>query len=252
MEWGVDMFVIELRRAVGTALAAAAFVALFLVGQVLFGPSLQELQAVTVPRTVRRLPLFRIPTEEHLVVLTLDVNWGDEIALQAARQLSRMEVGATFFVSGHWARTHHAAVAELAELGHDVASLGSTTADYRELSAPEIRHEFELAHGVLQNLLAPPGFVRLPDGHYDVEVLAAAHSLGYRLVLWDVESLDHQLESPAAVVQHVSAVVRPGSIVHFHADDSYPQLLQVLPALVRELRGADYTICPLTEALGRH
>jgi peptidoglycan/xylan/chitin deacetylase (PgdA/CDA1 family) len=132
-----------------------------------------------------------------------------------------------------------------------VASLGQAAVDYRQLSPYELRRDLlraretlEKFNGTCANLFRPPG------GGFDIEVLAAARSLGCRLVLWDVESWDWKLESPAAIVDRVLGIIRPGSLIHFHADDSYPVVAELITEMVNELWRAGYTIRPLSAVLG--
>jgi len=91
--------------------------------------------------------------------------------------------------------------------------------------------------------------VRPPYGWYDAEVLAAAQSLGLQVLLWDVDSRDWQLTDPEEIVARVVQAVRPGSIVRFHADDSYPVVPQLIPQLVRELHRRGFMLLPLRVGL---
>jgi len=244
------MYIINLRRMAGSWMVAAVIVGVFLVSHHAFTAYMSQTYPVSVSPTLKALPIFRCQTHEPIVVLTFDVSWGSTVLTEVLSELDAAGVAASFFVSGPWARVHPQLVQDMVSRGHDVASLGWTTVDYRTLTGLQVRHELLEARRVLESFDGiDHSFMRPPLGAYNAEVLTVARSLGYRTVLWDVESWDWRLDDREALVARIVGIVRPGSIIHLHADDSYDVVPRALSLLVSKLDAAGYGVRPLRDML---
>ena len=89
-------------------------------------------------------------------------------------------------------------------------------------------------------------------GYRDARVRAIAANLGYRPILWTVDSADWTLEAtPESVYSHVMNGATNGAIVvlHFDSPTTRNSTAEVLPALIDNLRGAGYRLVTITELL---
>ena len=89
-------------------------------------------------------------------------------------------------------------------------------------------------------------------GYRDARVRAIAASLGYRPILWTVDSADWTLEAtPESVYSHVVNGARNGAIVvlHFDSPTTRASTAEVLPAIIDTLRTTGYRLVTITELL---
>jgi peptidoglycan/xylan/chitin deacetylase (PgdA/CDA1 family) len=72
--------------------------------------------------------------------------------------------------------------------------------------------------------------------------------LGYRVIQWDVDSLDWQEQMTAdAIFNRVTANIKPGSIVLFHNNGRYTA--DVLAPLLAKLKNDGYQVVPVGELI---
>lgn len=178
-------------------------------------------------------PLFRIPAAQGMVALAINVDWGgDQIPLMLA--LFR-ETGArvTFFLTGRWADENQDLARLLAEEGHEVGNHGFTHTHPKQLTNQQLaehitKNQEHLAQivGQVSRLYAPP------YGEWDQRIVREAATLGYRTVLWTLDTVDWQDPSPHQILQRVLPKVQSGSIILMHPKAN---TVAALPELMRGL-----------------
>jgi peptidoglycan/xylan/chitin deacetylase (PgdA/CDA1 family) len=135
--------------------------------------------------------------------------------------LTERRIPATFFLSGRWMAAHEAEVrALLAVPFFEVGAHGQAHLHLPLLGGEELRSELqgpitllEQRHGYRTRLFRPP------YGEYDDAATEMARALGLRVILWSVVSGDPDPRlTAAAILGHLQAMLRKGSIVVFHAN----------------------------------
>jgi peptidoglycan/xylan/chitin deacetylase (PgdA/CDA1 family) len=187
--------------------------------------------------------------EKHQVALTFDDGWSADRCEQIASTLRAYHVPATFFINGIYLRQARARWRRILK-GFPIANHTYSHAWLDRLSRSGIRREISRNEAVIEQALGRSmlHLLRPPYGAYDGDVLAVADSLGYRTLLWDVDSGD---TSPAPTTASViSAATRGvnGSIVLLHCGPS------VTPAavapVIRAYRARGFTFVDLPTMLG--
>ncbi|MCA1646127.1 MAG: polysaccharide deacetylase family protein, partial [Chloroflexi bacterium] len=161
---------------------------------------------------------------------------------------------ATFFVMGWWAEQHPDQLRQMADGGHEIASHGHSIFDLTQVSDAEVRADLESAEAAISTVT---GHSTRPlwspsAGYRNTRVRAVAASLGYRPILWTVDSGDWTQEAtPESVYSHVLNGVSNGAIVVLHYDSptTRDSTVQVLPAMIDDLRQAGYRLVTVTELL---
>ena len=89
-------------------------------------------------------------------------------------------------------------------------------------------------------------------GYRNARVRGIAASLGYRPILWTVDSGDWTLEATVeSVYSHVVNGAANGTIVvlHFDSPKTRDSTAEVLPAVIDSLRNTGYRLVTITELL---
>ena len=188
------------------------------------------------------------------VALVFNVGAGYTPATEILDILDEHHLHLTFFVMGWWAEKHPDVLRQIAEGGHEIASHGHSIFDLTQATDAEVRADLESADAAIS---AVTGRTTRPlwspsAGYRNPRVRAVAANLGYRPILWTVDSADWTTEAtPESVYSHVMNGAATGAIVvlHFDSPTTRNSTAEVLPALIDNLRGAGYRLMTITELL---
>jgi peptidoglycan/xylan/chitin deacetylase (PgdA/CDA1 family) len=188
------------------------------------------------------------------VALVFNVGAGYEPATAILDALADHQQHATFFVMGWWADRHPDQLQQIASAGHEIASHGHSIFDLTQASDAQVRADLQDAD---RSISAVTGRSTRPlwspsAGYRDTRVRSIAASLGYRPILWTVDSGDWTTEAtPESVYSHVVNGAANGAIIVLHYDSphSASATAEVLPAAIDALRGAGYRLTTVTELL---
>lgn len=225
----------------------AAVLALTLAGLALFSwEGIQELLPTSAGLTN---PLFQVDTQKPLVALTFNVAWGEEFLPDLLAALKAEGAKATFFMVGDWVRQFPALTKEIATAGHELGNHTWYHPHPTEISSEELKKEIQRTEEVLAELTGKkPVLFAPPYGEWNKEVVAVAGELGYRTVMWSVDTVDWERPPAEVIVERVLADIQPGSIVLMHPTqptaEALPRILKGLkekglkPVTVSELLAA--------------
>jgi peptidoglycan-N-acetylglucosamine deacetylase len=188
------------------------------------------------------------------VALVFNVGAGFEPATTILDTLADHQQHATFFVMGWWAARHPDVLRQIADGGHEIASHGHSIFDLTLASDAQVRADLENADAAIS---AVTGRSTRPlwspsAGYQNARVRAIAASLGYRPILWTVDSGDWTTDAtPESVYSHIVNGASNGAIVvlHFDSPTTVNTTAQVLPAAIDTLRAAGYRLVTITELL---
>jgi peptidoglycan-N-acetylglucosamine deacetylase len=188
------------------------------------------------------------------VALVFNVGAGYEPATDILATLKDHQQHATFFVMGWWAEKHLDVLQQIAAGGHEIASHGHSIFDLTQASDAEVRADLERADAAIS---AVTGRSTRPlwspsAGYRNARVRAIAADLGYRPILWTVDSSDWTTEAtPESVYSHVVNGASNGTIIvlHFDSPTTVNTTAQILPAAIDTLRAAGYRLVTITELL---
>ncbi|WP_223703175.1 polysaccharide deacetylase family sporulation protein PdaB [Sutcliffiella deserti] len=185
------------------------------------------------------------------VALSFDISWGDEKALPILDTLKEHNVtGTTFFLSAAWAERHPDIVKRIVEDGHEIGSMGYAYQNYTDLEDLKLKRDILKSVEVFEKLgLKEVSLLRPPKGAFDKRELDIAHSLGFTIVHWSVDS--HDLINPGKdiIIENVTKNLSSGDIVLLHASDSAVQTKEALPEIIDQIKAKGYEISTVTELI---
>ena len=188
------------------------------------------------------------------IALVFNVGAGFEPATAILDTLAEQQQRVTFFVMGWWADRHPDVLRQIASGGHEIASHGHSIFDLTHATDAQVRADLANADA---SISAVTGRTTRPlwspsAGYRDARVRGIAAELGYRPILWTVDSGDWTTEAtPESVYSHILNGAHNGAIVvlHFDSPTSVDSTAQVLSAAIERLRGSGYRLVTVTELL---
>jgi peptidoglycan/xylan/chitin deacetylase (PgdA/CDA1 family) len=188
------------------------------------------------------------------IALVFNVGAGFQPTTSILDALAEHQQHATFFVMGWWAEKHPDILRQIADGGHEIASHGHSIFDLTQASDAEVRADLEAADAAISTVT---GRTTRPlwspsAGYRNARVRSIAASLGYRPILWTIDSGDWTTEAtPEGVYSRVVNGATNGAIIvlHFDSPTTQDSTAQVLPAAMEALRGAGYRLVTITELL---
>jgi len=191
------------------------------------------------PRVIRRaaisgLPLpgfLRIPQPTNgRIFLTFDDGPLPEYTPQLLDLLARRRVKATFFVLGQELERHPSLAERIVKEGHALGNHSFAHPNLDQLTVRDALQEVERCQQIISTLGGTRLF-RPPRGRIGFLLWQRLVHLGYRITLWNVDSLDWRKNlSPDTLHERLQKHVTPGSVVLCHDDN--PATLVALDRLL--------------------
>jgi probable sporulation protein (polysaccharide deacetylase family) len=192
-------------------------------------------------------PIFHGNSSIPKVALACNVFWGEEYLPDMLSTLAKNHIKITFFIGGSWGRRFPGLVSEIASQGHELANHSFThphpTAISKEKNKAQILQTENLVReltGVQTKLYAPP------YGEYNDTVLAAADELGYKTIMWSIDTIDWKRPPAQIIINRVMKKLHNGAIILIHPT---APTAQALPELINRIQALGYTIGTVSDVL---
>lgn len=189
-----------------------------------------------------------------MVALTFDDVPDPRYTPQLLDVLRKYKVKATFFVVGSRAEKHPALVARMVREGHAVGNHSYNHPQFTKLSVNQFRTQVVRTENIIQLLAGyKPRLIRPPYGDINEQQLKWAKARGYKLVNWNVDSLDWRGLSKAQVKHNILSRAGRGAIILQHGGggrgSNLQGTLQALPDIIRTIRSKGYSFVTVPQML---
>lgn len=192
-------------------------------------------------------PIFQGNMAQPKVALACNVFWGEEFLPGMLNTFAENNVKITFFIGGSWAKRYPDVLKSLADHGHELGNHSYSHPHPNSLSKDKNKEQITKTAdlikditGVETNLYAPP------YGEYNDTVLLAAQELGYKTIMWSIDTIDWQRPSPEIIKTRVLKKLHNGAIILIHPTEP---TAKALPELIKEIQAEGYQICPVSDIL---
>lgn len=146
----------------------------------------------TSANTGKLLPIYNVKTEENKVALTMNCAWNADDIDSILETLKNNNVKITFFVVGDWLDKYPEAAKKIAEAGNEIASHSSTHPKVANLSYEENVKEIKESVEKIEKITGQKTTLyRPPYGEYNNTVISAAQDNGYKVIQWNLDTLDY-------------------------------------------------------------
>jgi polysaccharide deacetylase family sporulation protein PdaB len=189
---------------------------------------------------LRKLPIYRVHTEEKKLAISFDCAWGVDYTDKLLSVMEQENVYCTFFMVEFWAKKYPEYVKKIADAGHEIGTHSATHPYMSKLSKSAIQKELTTSISAIESITGGNVQVfRAPYGDYNDLLIDTAKEMGLYTIQWDVDSLDWKNLSATEIVNRVTSRVKNGSIVLFHNQGLHTA--EALPLLIKMLKNQGYT-----------
>ena len=165
------------------------------------------------------MPIYKVDTDDKKISLSFDVAWGSSNIDDILEILDKHNAKATFFLVGSWIDDNEELVKNIHSKGHELGNHSNTHSNTTVLSDKDIVEEIEITSEKISSLVDEEvSLYRPPFGEIDDKTMDICKSLGYKVVKWDIDSLDWKEIGSHNITNRVIRNSQPGSIVLFHAN----------------------------------
>lgn len=217
----------------------------------LVGVGLTGSASVFAGRTVRKLPIYCVETEQKTVAISFDAAWGADKTLKILEILETYDVRANFFVVGFWAEKYQTELKTLAQSGRvEVGTHSNTHPHMPKLSKSQMELELTTSCNIIESVTGKkPELFRPPFGDYSDTLITVCEELKLFPIQWDVDSLDWKGLKAEQMASRILSKVDSGSIILMHNDGEHT--VEALPLIIEGLKNKGYTLTTIGEMIYR-
>ena len=222
------------------------------VAALLSAPARSEVRLVTVvvlPSITRAhfQPYYRGPASEPRLALMFNVDWGDEFIPALLEVLAHADVTVTWFLTGRWAQQSPELARAIAEAGHEIGNHGGWHGLPSEMSRDEVARLIPEGEDlILEATGQRPQVFAPPAGDFTEETVAVAAEMGYKTVLWTVDTVDWQRPAPTRIIDRVLSGLVNGALILMHPTQP---TLEALPVILDHLEARGFQCVTVGELL---
>ena len=199
---------------------------------------------------VRKLPIYRVQTNEKKIAISFDCAWGVDYTDKLLSIMEEEQVKCTFFAVEFWSKKHPEYLKKISDLGHEIGTHSATHPYMSKLDKSTIVNELTSSVQAIESVTGKKVEVfRPPYGDYDDLLIDTAFELNLFTIQWDVDSLDWKDISSTQIYDRVTKKVQNGSIVLFHNQGLHTA--EALPSIIKELKTRGFTFVTIGELIYR-
>ena len=167
--------------------------------------------------TDRDIVFYRKANDRMEIALTFDDGPHPYYTPLILDILAEYDIKATFFMIGENVKYYPAAAEAVLQGGHEIGNHTNHHRGLKSMTAKDILREIEDCEDEIFSLAEyRPKLVRPPEGAMSDRVRQVVRDLNYRIILWDLDTLDWAHTPPSEICRHVLDEVEAGDIILMH------------------------------------
>jgi len=214
--------------------------------------ALLELVAVPVLPSITQAnftPYYRGPADQPFISLMINVDWGNEVIPAMLDVFRRYNVTTTWFLTGTWAEKNPELAAAIAQDGHEIGNHGGWHGLPSEMTPEQIQDLILTGEEKIMDITGQkPMLFAPPAGDFNQQTVAVAAELGYKTILWTIDTVDWQRPAPTVIIDRVVTRAQNGAFVLMHPTEP---TLQALPLIIEQLQKRGYSVVPVSQILNQ-
>ncbi len=192
-------------------------------------------------------PFFQGDAQEPKVAFACNVFWGEEYLPEMLNALDEHNIKITFFIGGSWAKRFPQYVTELANRGHELGNHSYSHPHPNTLNKDQNKDQIIRTEKLIYDLTQKQTRLYAPPyGEYNDTVLYAAEELGYKTIMWSIDTIDWKRPPEEVIINRVIKKIHNGAIILIHPTAS---TAKSLPHLIKHLQILGYKISTVSDIL---
>lgn len=182
----------------------------------------------------RKVPIYRVQTEENKIAITFDCAWGADKTLEILEVLQEYDVQATFFMVSFWAEKYPEIVQAILDADCEIGNHSKTHPHFASMSAEAVEEEIAASTQTIESIAGVEVKVfRAPFGEYTNELIETCEKYGQTVIQWDVDTLDWKGISASEISNRITTKTTAGSIIlmHNNSDNVVEAIRDAIPKL---------------------
>lgn len=194
------------------------------------------------------LPIYRVDRGDNKIAITFDAAWENSNTDELIEILESFDAGATFFVTGDWCDRYPEDVKKLYDAGFEIQNHSDQHPHIEGINVNDLISDTNEASRKIEMITGEkPTLYRAPYGEYDDSALTTLDGMGYKVIQWDVDSIDWDDATPEEIKSRVLKKTQSGSILLFHND--LENTTEALPQILTELKAQGYEFVTVGELI---
>lgn len=190
---------------------------------------------VFLGKTVRKIPIYSVSTQNEQVAISFDAAWGSDKTENIMKICKEFNVNATFFLVGFWAKENPELVKKIDEQGFEIGLHSNTHPNLTKYSKEQIRLEIETNINIVKEITGKaPTLFRAPFGAYNDTLMTVCEEIGVTCIQWNVDSLDWKGISASEITNRIISKANKGSIILCHNNSEH--ITDALPMVLDRLQ----------------
>lgn len=196
----------------------------------------------------KAVPYYRGPSNKAQISLMINIDWGDEFIPGMLETLARFGVSATWFPTGRWASRTPDLLRRIAAAGHEIGNHGGWHGMASKMSAAEVERLIrEGDEAVFQVTAQRTRLFAPPSGDMNEQTVAVAARMGYKTILWTIDTIDWQRPAASVIVNRVVSKAQNGALVLMHPTKP---TAEALPTIIQRLHELGFELVTVSKMLG--
>ena len=192
-------------------------------------------------------PVYKGSPDKPLMSFGVNVDWGEDILPEMLQIFKEHNIFVTFFVTGRWAGLHGDTLKQMAAAGHEIANHGYKHDHPFNLGEWDLTMHILENQKLLQDIVGNPAMLYAPPyGEVDRRIAQTAKGLGFRTIMWTIDTIDWQEPSVQTTVSRVVDKAENGAIVLMHPK---PNTAKALPIMIEGLKKQGFQLVPVGKLL---
>ena len=191
--------------------------------------------------------------KENLIALTFDDGPDAIYTPKVLDILKSNNIKASFFIIGKKIKKFPEVAKRIYSEGHAIGNHTYNHLNCLYINIDQLKYEVSRTETLIDSLFGKSNkYVRMPFGFISNEQYLTLTELGYKIIGWDVDSYDWDIDHNTieGIVNRVVSQSKPGKIVLLHCADyldlsSREKTIEALPEIIKELQKKNYKFVTL-------
>ncbi len=192
-------------------------------------------------------PIYKGLEDEKKIAFACNVVWGEEYLPQMLKLLKDNKIEITFFIGGQWAEKNEELLKTIHKDQHELGNHGYKHQYHSKLTPEANKQEIQRTEEIVKRitgfkteLFAPP------YGDINDTVIASAEALGYKVIMWSIDTIDWNTRDYNKILQRLEKKHHNGAIVLMHPTKV---TIEALPQMIENLKNQGYEITTVSDVI---